>query len=240
VSDEHTKLAAGLRQARKATKETPWWFAFVPKGNNDGMFLVAKMKIPTKEVDNARTACGAMHAYQGRCFGEGDQLICEVAKEAPATLATQVKAVVHRDAEIQLKVEFRVAADLAHEQAGAGAPTGSAPGAAPAPPASAPAPRKDIAAAQAIWQAARESVIAELHKMAADLVSDPGPDTREAIILINALVKNLSPRLETAQQVQEMENFITGDDVIADACMACDVRTPLLRAITAVKAALPK
>src|SRR5262245_42079952 len=116
------KLTANIRHAKGQTKESPWWFAFVAKGTTDGMLLVGKAKIPTHEVSEAQAACKSKEVFRGRCFGEGDHLICEIGKEPPVTLDKQVKSIIHRDADLQLTVVFRVAHDLAEDEEGGGHP----------------------------------------------------------------------------------------------------------------------
>src|SRR5262245_46342723 len=98
MPEVNAKLAANLHQAKIATKEAPWWFAFVAKGISEGALLVSRMKIPTKEINEAKVACGGKEIYRGRCFGVGGDLICEIAKSPPVTLEKQVKGIIHRDA----------------------------------------------------------------------------------------------------------------------------------------------
>jgi hypothetical protein len=135
-----TKLAARLRQAKNATRDAPQWFAFVAKGTTDGVFLVGMKKIPAKEVSEVKASSGGKQVYRGRCFGEGDELICEVPREPPATLDKQVKAVIHRDAGLVLKVRFRVAPDLAEEEEEGAETAPMADKAPPVPPTPVPPP----------------------------------------------------------------------------------------------------
>ena len=53
---------------------------------------------------------------------------------------------------------------------------------------------------------------------------------------LNGIIKNVTESPATAQQVQELERYLTTDDVVADACLAFDLRTPLLTALAGLKA----
>lgn len=105
------KLVAAIKNART----TPMLFAFVAKGTNDGILLLHKSTIPPKEIADARTSTGGKVLARGRCVGEQDTLVFEVGKEPAPTLAKQVKAIIHRDAGMNLAVEFRVVAGMNDE-----------------------------------------------------------------------------------------------------------------------------
>jgi hypothetical protein len=107
-----TELAAALKQARKV----PQRFVFVSKGANEGMLLLARKSVPTKEVSEARKKVGGGIIYRGRCGGDDGKLVFEVPKEPPATLANQLRNLIRRDAGLTLPVEVRVASDLADEE----------------------------------------------------------------------------------------------------------------------------
>ena len=152
MAEVDTKLAATLRQA----KSTPMHFAFVAKGASDGTLLAAKIKVPAKQVNEAKAELGGGLIWRGRCFGEEGSLVFEVAKEPPSTLAKQLKTVISRDAGLTLRVEVRVnkgldeaaeeggqSADEAADEGGQvpadEAPADEAPAEATPPPAAPPA-----------------------------------------------------------------------------------------------------
>lgn len=142
AEERDAKLATALRQA----KQQPMFFAFVPKGTIDGALLVAKKKISTKEVNEAKAEIGGKKVLRGRCVGEDGKLVFELAKEPPGTLAKQLKKVIHESAGMMMGVECRVVADLEEEQDEGDSETPSAsapptpPSAPPAPPPAPPAP----------------------------------------------------------------------------------------------------
>jgi hypothetical protein len=87
------------------------------------------------------------------------------------------------------------------------------------------------AAALKSWQAARLDAIGKLRQIAKMVAASKHPDAKKALILLNSIIKNLSESPTTPQQIQELERYITNDDVVADACLAYDIRSPLLRAL---------
>jgi hypothetical protein len=88
----------------------------------------------------------------------------------------------------------------------------------------------------AAWQAARNGVLGRLRGLAAEIAASKDPDAGPALVLLNAIIKNLPASPTTPQQIAELEKYLTKDDVIADACLAFDVRTPLLEALAGLKA----
>lgn len=94
-------------------------------------------------------------------------------------------------------------------------------------------------AALAKWKAAREGAIAQLRALAAELTETGLPEVPKALILINSIVKNLTPEPAERNQVDELERYLSGDDVVADACLAFDLSGPLLSALADLKQQMP-
>ena len=109
---DDTKLATALRQA----KQTPMFFAFVAKGSTEGVLIVAKKKIPAKEINEAKAESGGKKVFRGRCTYEDGKMVFEMGTEPPGTLAKQLKAVINEAAGMMMQVETRVAADLQDEE----------------------------------------------------------------------------------------------------------------------------
>jgi hypothetical protein len=157
-------LAAALKQA----KSKPMFFAFIQKGP-DGKLIVARSKIASKQIADAKKEMGGGSPVTGKCFGAADgSMVFQVAKAAPA-LGAALKKVAQRDAGIAIKPDVQVAADADSEEDGAAPATAGAAGgaqksappaaapSAPAPPAPAPpfgSPAKDPAAPAAAAPAA--------------------------------------------------------------------------------------
>jgi hypothetical protein len=85
------------------------------------------------------------------------------------------------------------------------------------------------------WQAMRDRVVTQLRQLAREIASSQDPDAKEALILVNSIIQNLPPNPVNLQQVGDLERYIGQDDVVADACLALDVRTPLLEALEGLK-----
>jgi hypothetical protein len=110
-----TMSDVALQKALKQAKTKKMHFAFVPKGN-DGKLIVAVKKIPAKDVADAKKKLGGSAPLIGKCFGEGELLVFQVAKEAGPTMADVVKKVAKRETGLTIAPEFRVAEDAEGEE----------------------------------------------------------------------------------------------------------------------------
>src|SRR5262249_31796060 len=128
--------------ALKQAKGKKMFFAFIPKGGSDGQLIVSKIKIPPKQIADAKKQIGGGNAVTGKCFGNGSTMIFQVAKAAPPTMAPALKKVVKRDTGLTVVPDVQLAGDADAEDsedlgtnvAGAAAPhAGAAPAAAPPP-----------------------------------------------------------------------------------------------------------
>jgi hypothetical protein len=111
-----------------------------------------------------------------------------------------------------------------------------------AEPAEGEAPAGSAPAALAAWQAARDQVVADIRKAAAAIAATRDPYARGAIIELQAVIKNLTPKPDTPQAVAELQRYLQTDPVVADveglpaAVATLRVRQPLLSALAALKA----
>jgi hypothetical protein len=82
------------------------------------------------------------------------------------------------------------------------------------------------------WQRAREAAITALKMAAKEIAEMRDPESAKAILEIQAVIKNLTERPASAQQVAELTRYVDQDDVVLDVSeFASDIRTPLLRAL---------
>jgi hypothetical protein len=103
-----------------------------------------------------------------------------------------------------------------------------------------PAPAGDrtpTAAGLKAWQQARERVVAQI-RQTSDLIAATGdPEAGGAVVELQSIVKNLTPKPATTQQVAELDRYLRTDDVIASAEEIPDefgrlsIREPLLAAL---------
>jgi hypothetical protein len=91
-------------------------------------------------------------------------------------------------------------------------------------------------AALQAWQAARAAALTQIRDLGKQFAASKHPDAKEALGLLNSTIKNLTENPATARQVQELERYLTEDDVVADVCLAFDLKTPLLTALAGLKA----
>lgn len=96
-----------------------------------------------------------------------------------------------------------------------------------------------LQAALTDWQRAREAAISALKAAAKEIAEMRDPESAKAILEIQAVIKNLTERPASAQQVAELTRYVDQDDVVLDVSeFASDIRTPLLRALGALSQGL--
>jgi hypothetical protein len=107
------------------------------------------------------------------------------------------------------------------------------------------APAIGLDAALEQWTAARGKVINDLKALEKAIREMKDPDGDEAIILVKAIQANLTARPENAKAVQELERYISTDEIITEAeepngfGLKIAIRGPLLPALAALRSALP-
>jgi hypothetical protein len=110
--------------------------------------------------------------------------------------------------------------------------------------ADAPAPL-DPTAALKKWSAARSKVVSDLVTLGKAIAKSNDPERAEAIILLQAIGKNLTAEPKSLQSVNELERYLTSDTIVEDAerpngyRVKIAIRRPLLAALAALRSALP-
>ena len=106
---------------------------------------------------------------------------------------------------------------------------------------SAPAKEKspELIAALETWNVARENSVAKLQETIKVVLATKDPEAGESELELRAVIKQLSGKVETRQQAAEMTRYLEDDEVVADVSeLAFDVKTPLLKVLTAITPAL--
>lgn len=89
------------------------------------------------------------------------------------------------------------------------------------------------------WRAVRLDAITMLRTLANEAAAEKDPESAKAVLETNAVIRNLTADPASAQQVQELKQWLANDDVVADVCaIDRDIRQPLLAALASVEAAL--
>jgi hypothetical protein len=98
-----------LLKKAKGTKEggTKIYFAFIPKGSNDGTLIISKAKIQSREVSDAKSEIGGGKAVTGTCYGDGRTLVFEADGDAPPAMKTAIKRVAKRETGLSIDPEVR-------------------------------------------------------------------------------------------------------------------------------------
>ena len=112
-----TKLDRDLAGALKTARQKSMHFALVLKAPGEGTLIVSKNPVSGGSIAQAKQELGGGQIIKGRCVGgPSGQLVFETAKEPAANLAKTLKAVIARDAGLNLKIETRRASDLVDEE----------------------------------------------------------------------------------------------------------------------------
>ena len=96
------------------------------------------------------------------------------------------------------------------------------------------------------WQRARADAVAQLRKLGRAIEAVDDPEAKPAIILIEAIVKNLTPQPSNRRAVAELNRYLSTDDIITEAempngfGMKVVLREPLLRALVPLASELPE
>jgi hypothetical protein len=107
TAETEQDLAAGL----KAAKSKRCYFALVLKGGADGILIVKKSKVPSPEIADAKKKSGGSAVIKGFISYEDGGYVFDCLKMPSSNVARAVKTIVKRDAELTIKVEFRVSTD---------------------------------------------------------------------------------------------------------------------------------
>lgn len=97
----------------------------------------------------------------------------------------------------------------------------------------------------ASWQREREAAIGRLRQLAAAIGGSGDAEARDAVVLVQAIIKNLTAKPDSRNMVTELERWLRTDDILEDAeapnpfGIELDVREPLLRALAELRADLP-
>jgi hypothetical protein len=220
-----------LAAAIKMAKGKKMRFAFLLKGS-DGKLILAKGKIPPKQIAEARSEMGGGTLVTGKCTGPLNNLVFQVVKPPPSTLAAVLKKVVKNEAGLTIAPEIQLAADADAEEPEDGAADAAAPSQAVPLPTAAPN--------LGPWQAARQSAINDLKALATKVAATKHGRAMGVLKEINLVIKKL-PTNPAAQEIEKLKDFISNDEAITAAEKVpahfhdLNIREPLLKALEAMK-----
>ena len=109
-------LAAALKKAKTKAKKDAMYFALVIKAPGEGTLIVNRNQVKPEAIAKAKKDLGGGQIVKGRCSGEDGQLVFATPKEPSPTLAKTIKAVIHHDAGLTLKVDARRDPDLVDDE----------------------------------------------------------------------------------------------------------------------------
>jgi hypothetical protein len=103
---------------------------------------------------------------------------------------------------------------------------------------------QNAAAALAAWQEARKKAVEQLGALGKAISASKHPRTTDALIELQAIAKNLTPKPDSLRGVKELERYLQTDRIIDDAespnpfGMTVALRAPLLTALEELKPGL--
>jgi hypothetical protein len=225
-----------LAAAIKMAKGKKMRFAFVLKGS-DGKLILARGKIPPKQIAEARSEMGGGTLVTGKCTGPLNNLVFQVVKAPPSTLAAVLKKVIKNEAGLTTAPEVQLAADADTEEPEDGADAAAA--AAPAAPGQA-APLPKAALSLGPWQAARQNAINDLRALATKVAGTKHGAAAGVLKEINYIITKL-PAKPAANELDKLEDFVRNDEIITAAEAVpghfhdLDIREPLLKALATMR-----
>lgn len=104
----------------------------------------------------------------------------------------------------------------------------------------------DLDIALQAWQTARTGVVTQLRGLSKEIDATGDPESVPAIILLQAIIKNLTPKPSTLRSVDELERYLTTDSIIEEAegpnGLGIDVaiKAPLLPVLKTLRESMPR
>lgn len=100
-------------------------------------------------------------------------------------------------------------------------------------------PGGDKEAALTRWRETRGDIVTKLKDIAKEVAAAKHAESKNALLELNAVIKNLTAEPDTAQKVQELIRWVEQDDVVADVSdFAEDIRSPLLDALDELRVSM--
>lgn len=96
------------------------------------------------------------------------------------------------------------------------------------------------------WKQARAEAVAQLRRLGRAIQAVEDPEADAAVILLEAIAKNLTPEPAHRRAVAELNRYLSTDDIITEAEMPngygieVTLREPLLRALAPLMQELPE
>jgi hypothetical protein len=96
-----------LRKALREAESKKMYFVFIPKGS-EGKLIVAKSKIPSRDIAQLKKETAGGTPVAGKCFGPLAELTFQIGTEPPPALSAAIDRVAHRDAGLTIVSKIRV------------------------------------------------------------------------------------------------------------------------------------
>jgi hypothetical protein len=91
------------------------------------------------------------------------------------------------------------------------------------------------------WTKVRTTVVDKLRGVAKQVAGIKHPETKDAVIELNSVIRQITPEPGTPAQIVELERYLTQDPTVADVCeLDFNIRDPLLAGLTLLKKQLTR
>lgn len=228
TGDAKAVLANCIAKLKSGEGKVSLQFAACPANPVWGLLIGKRVGMPQKTALKTQFKSTTVHAGEVRWQEGALTFVVEKVKGGMASLLQKaIKAVLGKGPKVRV-VDAEGGVDGADEEV----------------PGQTGAPKPELAAALNGWKTARAAAVAQLKALAAAIAAAKDPETKDAIILVQAIIKNMTEEPKTAQQVAELDRYLRTDDILVEAeepnpfGVTVNFRGPLLTALEPLKAAL--
>lgn len=229
--DAKTALVNCIAKLKSGEGKLSLQFAACPANPVWGILIGKRVGTPQKTALKTQFKSTTVHAGEVRWQEGALTFVVEKVKSGMAGLLQKaIKAVLGKGPKVRV-VDAEGGMDGADEESGAAPGSGG-----PVKP--------ELVAALAAWKTARGVAIGQLKALASAIAASGDPETKDAIILVQAIIKNLTEEPKTAQAVAELDRYVRTDDILVEAeepnpfGVAVSFRNLLLNALEPLRAAL--
>jgi hypothetical protein len=99
----------------KLAKNKKLFFAYIAKGTN-GKLIVSKKKVTSKQIKEAKDELGGGTPITGRVIGKPDDMLFEVVKPPPGTLAAALKKALKHECSLNVHPNIQLAGNADDEE----------------------------------------------------------------------------------------------------------------------------
>ena len=247
--EEPAQLAVRMVPLMKAVAKGEVLHAMIATEGKEAAVMVSRKSLGAPQRKLLTTALGTTSGVKfiaGECIWEANAHTF-VVQSAAAGLARKLREALFKQTQQRFKVRVRGEDPNDVDEDGEPAPqdeleAGESEGEQGGEPQATQAQDHAAEFEQALdgWRIARTAAITVLKALAREAAELRDPESAKAVIEVQAVVKQLSAEPRSAQQVAQLMQWVSEDEVVIDVCnLEQDIRTPLLNALSAMQKTVP-